>query len=317
MSKIVTVVGATGMQGGSVVQSLLHAKDYAIRAITRSRQSDKAKALLAQGVEVVEADINDLESLKAAFAGSYAIFAVTNFFEALPTLGKVKAGEIEVQQGINLAKAAAATSSLRHYIWSSLPNSRRVSDGQVTVPYYESKNKVDDYIKADSALFNKTTFLWVTFYAANINYPWYMPFSIPGSDPAKVYTVWATPASIPIKLVGDGAVNVGLFVKSILEQPGKTLPGKFVLAATDEMTAEEFTAAWARQEGKEAVTLQVDKETYSNMWPVWGEVMDLSHMYWEVMKDKTYSGEENILTKDDLNVKGLVDTKAAFAKMRD
>jgi hypothetical protein len=161
-----------------------------------------------------------------------------------------------------LAKAAAATASLQHYIWSTLPNSRRVSAGKAIVPHYEGKNKVDEYIKTDLALFHKTTFLWVTFYAANINYPWYMPFNIPNSDPSRVYTVWATPAWVPIKLIADGTTNVGLFVKSILDQPEKTLPGRFVLAATGDMTAAELTATWAHLQGKEAVTLQVDKETY-------------------------------------------------------
>jgi hypothetical protein len=118
-------------------------------------------------------------------------------------------------------------------------------------------------------------------------------------------------------LVGDGTVNVGLFVKSILEQPQKTLPGKIVLAATDDMTAGEIAAAWAQLEGKEAVYLQVDKDTYYNMWPMWGEDMDLAHMYWEFMKEQTFTAAgESILTKDDLGVTGLVDTKAAFAKMQ-
>jgi hypothetical protein len=39
------------------------------------------------------------------------------------------------------------------------------------------------------------------------------------------------------------------------------------------MTAGELAAAWAHVDGKEAVYLQVDKETYYNMWPIWGEEM--------------------------------------------
>ena len=50
---------------------------------------------------------------------------------------------------------------------------------------------------------------------------------------------------------------------------------------------------------------------------MWGEDMDLSHMYWELMKDQSFTATgESILTKDDLGVTGLVDTKAAFAKMQ-
>jgi uncharacterized protein YbjT (DUF2867 family) len=58
------------MQGGSVGRALFSTKNYTVRAIIRNRNSDKAKALLAQGVEVLEADMNSMESIQAAFAGS-------------------------------------------------------------------------------------------------------------------------------------------------------------------------------------------------------------------------------------------------------
>lgn len=224
--------------------------------------------------------------------------------------------EIEARQGINLAKAAASTATLQHYIWSTLPNFRRISSDRVMVPHYESKNQVDDYIKANLALFKKTTFLWITSYAGNLNYPWYRPFPIPGADSNLVYSVWAIPLSTPFKTIGDGAVNIGLFVQSILGQPEKTLPGRFVLAATDNMTVEELMSTWAEVQGKKSVLLQVDKQTYYDMWPQWGRVMDLSHEYWELMKEHSFKGEEDILTKEDLGISGLVDTKSAFIKMQ-
>lgn len=316
MSKIITVIGATGVQGGSVVRALVNAGGYTIRAITRNRQSEKAQTLQSQGVEIVEADLNDVASLKSAFAGSYAIYAVTNFFEAFPTAGKEKSIDIEVQMGINLATAAAATSTLKHYIWSTLPNSRRVSGGKVVVPHYEAKNQVDDYIKSNEALHQITTFLWIPAYAQNIQYPFYMPFAIPTADPDTLYQVQATPAWVPWSLVGDTSVNVGLFVKAILDQPEKTLPGKFVLAAVDQMTAGEIVDAWAAPQHKKGVMLQIDRETYYSLWPAWAEVMDEAHRFWELMRDDTFSGEENILTKEDLNVTGLVGTAALFAKMQ-
>lgn len=67
MSAILTVTGATGAQGGSVIDSALKAGVYKIRAITRNIESDSAKALAARGVEVVAADLNDEESLVKAF----------------------------------------------------------------------------------------------------------------------------------------------------------------------------------------------------------------------------------------------------------
>ena len=100
---------------------------------------------------------------------------MTDFFEPFATSGPEKAVEVETAQGINLAKAASQISTLQHYIWSTLPNARRISNGKYTVPHFDAKNTVDDYIKNDSALLAKTTFLWVTFYASNYQFPMFTP----------------------------------------------------------------------------------------------------------------------------------------------
>ena len=65
--KLVVVVGATGGQGGSVIKRLLADGIYQLRGITRNPQSKSSQELTAKGVEMVTADINDLESIVAAF----------------------------------------------------------------------------------------------------------------------------------------------------------------------------------------------------------------------------------------------------------
>jgi uncharacterized protein YbjT (DUF2867 family) len=67
MSPIITVIGATGVQGGSVIDAALKSGIYKVRAITRNINSDKAKALAARGVELATADLNDEQSLIKAF----------------------------------------------------------------------------------------------------------------------------------------------------------------------------------------------------------------------------------------------------------
>lgn len=66
-SKLIVVVGATGLQGGSVIQSLLLNPDFKLRGITRNSSSLNAHTLSAQGVEIVEADIANYNSLIKAF----------------------------------------------------------------------------------------------------------------------------------------------------------------------------------------------------------------------------------------------------------
>lgn len=82
MSKILTVFGATGNQGGSVIKSVLAnpklSSEYKIRGITRDPSKPSGKELAEKGVELVKADLKDHESVKKAVEGSSAVFGVTN-----------------------------------------------------------------------------------------------------------------------------------------------------------------------------------------------------------------------------------------------
>ena len=48
-AKLVTVFGATGRQGGSVVRALLQDSSFKVRAVTRNPDGNNAKALQEQG----------------------------------------------------------------------------------------------------------------------------------------------------------------------------------------------------------------------------------------------------------------------------
>lgn len=72
--KTIAIVGATGTQGQSVANTFLSLPNWHVRGLTRNTASEKAKALEKAGAEVVAADLNDIESLRRAFAGAHAIF---------------------------------------------------------------------------------------------------------------------------------------------------------------------------------------------------------------------------------------------------
>lgn len=75
--KIVVVIGATGIQGGSVISTLLQDSIYKIRGITRNTNSAKSQLLASKGVEMVEADLNDEASLVKAFEVNRQINSTT------------------------------------------------------------------------------------------------------------------------------------------------------------------------------------------------------------------------------------------------
>ena len=111
--------------------------------------------------------------------GSHAIFALTNFFDSFFVTGSPESSyKTEVIQGKNLAVAASKTTTLEHYIWSSLPNCRAITDGKCSVPHMDSKNEIDAFIAGAKSLLAKTTFLWCSFYASNFIYPVFTPMYI-------------------------------------------------------------------------------------------------------------------------------------------
>ncbi|KAL4874201.1 hypothetical protein BJY04DRAFT_41883 [Aspergillus karnatakaensis] len=316
MSKTITVVGATGIQGGSVIRALLadQTSPYAIRAITRDPNSPAAQALSNHGVDVVKADLHHLSSLIDAFQGSHAIFAVTNFFENLPTQGVEGAMRIETDLGINLAKAAAATHTLEHYIWSTLPNSRMNSSGNAVVPYYESKNRVDDYIRSLPELHRRTTFVWFGWYTGNLAVPIYRPVKIPsldGEDRSVILLNVEPETKFPI--LGDENVNPGLFVKAILEQPEKSLPGRCVSGTIAQTAFADVVGVLSKVKGVDVRPLQVRREDYAALWPGWGQLLELSHYYLSVAEERAFEGaDESVVTAEDLRVEGLVSLEEAL-----
>ncbi len=83
--EIIAVTGATGNIGKPIVEELLK-KGYAPRVIVRKVETNAAWD--NAGVVQVEADLNDAESLAAAFAGADKVFSLSPFVENLVELGK-------------------------------------------------------------------------------------------------------------------------------------------------------------------------------------------------------------------------------------
>src|SRR5579862_1509440 len=99
--RIIAVAGATGAQGGGLARAILNDADhtFAVRALTRDVNSDKAKALAKAGAEVVHADIDDHASLVKAYEGAYGAFCVTFYWAHFQP-------ERETAEATSMAKAA-------------------------------------------------------------------------------------------------------------------------------------------------------------------------------------------------------------------
>lgn len=92
-------------------------KIFTLRGVTRDTTKPAAQALAAKGVELVNANLNDIDSLQAAIRGSHAVFAVTNYWET-------GSKDTEIKQGKNVVDASIRE-GVHHLIWSSLPAASR------------------------------------------------------------------------------------------------------------------------------------------------------------------------------------------------
>jgi len=244
---IITVFGATGAQGGSVVRYLANDDRFAIRAVTRDTSSEKARELKEKyGAELVEADATNPESYERAFAGAYGAFVVTAFWDP-STMGKEK------EIGKNLVKAAKAA-GVQHYVWSTLPFARKESEGKYNVPHFDDKAEVDDDVKAAGFLFH--TFFLAAFYYQNFS----SFFPIQKSEEGDLAVNLPDTSSITAYDVSQ----TGGIVAEIFNHREKW-NGQYVAASGDHFTLTEVEEVLSKAAGKKVQVNRIPRDVFGNL----------------------------------------------------
>ncbi|KAL5113182.1 hypothetical protein ACEQ8H_008952 [Pleosporales sp. CAS-2024a] len=278
MSKIITVFGATGNQGGSVITQLLKdssiAQEYKIRAVTRDTSKPAAQELVKKGVEVVTADLNSKDSLRAALKASHTVFLVTNYWETANP-------EVEKSQGKNVADVAKEL-GVQHLIFSSLLNVTETSKGRLThVPHFDGKADIEQYIR-DSGV--PATFYLPGYFMSNIE-------RVVQSGQDGVLT-WALPLPNDTKMpLIDIQSDTGKFVKAIIKNRASLL-GARIFGAQAFYTPTEILDLITQVTGKKTQYYHIDEATYKSYLPesVAQEFLE-NHLF---MQDPGYYGGEGL-----------------------
>jgi uncharacterized protein YbjT (DUF2867 family) len=292
--KIIAVVGATGAQGGGLVRAILSDPNggFIARAITRDANSAKAKALAELGAEVVTADVDDVESLKCAFAGAYGAYCVTFYWTHFSP-------EKELAEATAMAQAAKHA-GLRHVIWSTLEDTRRwvpLSDprmptlnGKYKVPHFDAKGEAD---RAFTDLNVPTTFLLTSFYWDNFIHFGMGPRKGPDGRLAFTFPMGDK------KLPGIAAEDIGRCAYGIFKQ-GARLVGKTVGVAGEHLTGAEMAAALTKALGQEVHYQAVPPEVYRGFGFPGAE--DLGNMF-QFKRDfnEAFCGARNLDVSRELN----------------
>ncbi len=254
--KIIAVVGATGAQGGGLARAILADENspFAVRALTRNANSEKAQALAALGAEVVQADIDDAASLTAAFQGAYGAFCVTAFWEHFSP-------EKELQQAKNMADAAEAA-GLQHVVWSTLEDTRTwvsLDDDRMPtlmekykVPHFDAKGEANAFFENSNV---PATLLYTSFYWDNMIFFGMNPK--PGDDGVLNFVLPMGEAKLP----GIGAADIGKCAYGIFKNPSE-FAGKSVGIAGEHLSGAEMASTMSEALGQEVRHVNVPFDVY-------------------------------------------------------
>ena len=254
--KVITVIGATGNQGGGLARAILNDPDkpFRLRAVTRHPSSDNAAELARRGAEIVEANLDDVDSVKRAFRGAYGAYCVTNFWEHFSP-------EKELSQAASMAQAAK-DEGLQHVVWSTLEDTRQwvpLDDkrmptlmGKYKVPHFDAKGEANGQFTNRGV---PTTFMLTSFYWENFIYSGMGP----KREPDGVLAI-----TMPLgnsKLPGIAAEDIGKCAYGVFKH-GEQYIGRSVGIAGEHLTGQEMAAAFTIALGHTVRYDDVSPETY-------------------------------------------------------
>src|SRR5229473_4066310 len=264
--KLIAVVGATGQQGGAVVRALQVSGQFKVRALTRNpgKHRDLAE-------EVVEADLDRPETLKAAFAGAYGVFLVTNFWEP---------GTDELKQA-TAAVRAAKDAGVKHLIWSTLPDVGAISGGKLRVPHFTGKANVDRIV--EEARFPYHTFVIAPFFYQNL------VGALAPHQQEDGTMGWALPIDPTVRGIHMGDITeIGNIVAGAFAHPDKAGNGEYLPLVGDFMSFNEIVDTLNRQ-GHQFSFKQVTTEVFAASFPGAAEAAE-TFRYFEAF---TYLGSDS------------------------
>jgi hypothetical protein len=180
---------------------------------------------------VVKADIDDVESLKKAFAGAHGVYGVTNFWEHF-------SAEKEKQQAKNIAEAAKAA-GVKHVIWSTLEDTRQfmspddkrmpMLQEKYRVPHFDAKAEANAYFSGVPATMLVTSFYWDNLFMFGL---------APKKGDDGTYG-WAFPLGNE-KLAGIAAEDIGRTALGIFKA-GQQYIGKTIGILGEALTIDEMS----------------------------------------------------------------------------
>ncbi|MEU9647895.1 NmrA/HSCARG family protein [Streptomyces sp. NPDC048110] len=222
----IAVFGATGQQGGAVVDALLDHKAR-VRALVRNPQSDRAQALAARGVELAAIRADDPASLAAALA------TVKGFYFMTPEANSLEEVEAEIRIGTTLVDAAVEA-GVPHVVFNSVFGADRESG----VPHHDSKHSIEEYLRKSGL---KASMVRATAFMENL-----ASVMAPSLEHGEIVLRLPLPEDVPLKMIS--VRDIGRVAAALLLGIAQA-PGGVVELVGDELTGPRIAAAFGVRAG--------------------------------------------------------------------
>ncbi|WGY00334.1 NmrA/HSCARG family protein [Nocardioides sp. QY071] len=218
----IAVFGATGRQGGAVVDALLD-RQAPVRALVRDPQSDRAQALAARGVDLAAVRTDDPASMAAALTEVEAFSFMT------PEANSLDEVETEIRIGTALVDAAVAA-RVPHVVFNSVFG----ADQESGVPHHDSKHTIEERLRACGLR------------ATMVRSAPFMEEMAPKLEHGEIVLRVPMPEDVALKMVS--VRDVGRVAAALLLGTAEA-PGGAVELVGDELTGPQIAAAFGAHAG--------------------------------------------------------------------
>lgn len=263
-TKAVLITGATGKQGGSVVNALLKANaPFEILALTRNAQSESAQRLAKKSpkIKIVTGDLKSIDDAfaKAKEAASAPIWGV--FSVQVPSKTEETEGKAIVD--------AALKAGVSHFIYTSVDRGGAASDTTPTnIPHFISKHNIEQHLfaKAKGSNMSWTVLRPVAFFENLTNNFFGKVFTS-----TWLYRLGEKDKKLQVVATSD----IGVFAaNAFLEPESATYKDKSISLAGDELTFDELKAKFQARTGETLPTTYEFIVAFINFM-----VKDLGYMF--------------------------------------
>ncbi|KAG4433140.1 hypothetical protein IFR05_011382 [Cadophora sp. M221] len=229
------VIGATGKQGGAVLDNLLasiSAQSHQILALTRNAETARAKLLASNpNVILVRGDLSHIE----------AIFEKAGPIDGVYCVSVPGKSRVEESQAKSLIDASIAH-GVKHFVFASVDRGgpKLSNETPTSVPHFASKHRIEAYLKertgsAQSSM--KWTILRPVVFMENLS---------PDFLGKTFAAMWAGLGTTSLQLVA--IKDIGHFGAAALIEPEK-YQGREIGIAGDELTYEEASKIFQQTMG--------------------------------------------------------------------